>query len=98
MIDLVFQEMMNEASEISQNNKYFVLDHSVGDGRFLFSFHSHWTEMGFNDRELYLHGLDINTDSIMQCFLHKNTVSTEYKVKFDFKKGNALIGYCNNPQ
>jgi hypothetical protein len=98
MIDLVFQEMMKDSNRINQNYAFYALDSSVGDGRFLFSFLSRWNEMGFNKRELYLHGLDIDTESVAKCLLQKDDLPTVFKSKFDFKKGNALIGFCAPPE
>ena len=97
MVDLAIQEIIHKKSEINQNNAFYALDNSVGDGRFLFSFHSRWNEMEFNDIELFLHGLDINVKSVAKCLLLKDGLPAESKDKFDFKEGNALIGYCAPP-
>ncbi len=98
MVDLVFQNMESLTSKKQKKTPFFVLDHSVGDGRFLFEFCIKWKKNVSNKDNLHLHGLDIDETSIARCIAREKTLSTSSEISFAFKTGNALIGYSTTPK
>ncbi len=96
MVDLSYEFITHFLQESTTSNSMYVLDNSVGDGRFLFGIVEKWntiTEINRRGCKLVLHGLDINKDSITKCKTDRNNFSDIKGIEISFKTGNALIGY-----
>jgi len=90
MVNLIFENKTFWDSQIS--SELFILDSSVGDGRFLFEFVKSWLNLSDQDYGITLHGLDINQKSIESCKTHQKQFSAVSSINLSFKTGNALIG------
>ncbi|MHA1946209.1 MAG: TaqI-like C-terminal specificity domain-containing protein [Candidatus Hodarchaeales archaeon] len=90
MINLILTAKKLWDSKKSSN--LFVIDNSVGDGRFLFEFADSWSNVTKKDTAITLHGLDINQESIDGCKTHQGRFSYNPSIQLSFKTGNAIIG------
>jgi hypothetical protein len=70
----------------------------VGDGRFLFDLQRKWNTSSLDEFNIHLYGLDINEVAIAKCEDHKLTLDSKIRNIFDFKVGNALLGYTARPE
>ncbi len=90
MINLILDAREFWDSQIS--SEIFILDSSVGDGRFLFEFARYWMKSSDLNYSITLHGLDIKKESIDGCKTSQNQFSDNSSICLSFKTGNALIG------
>ncbi len=75
-----------------KSSEIFILDTSVGDGRFLFEFTKSWLNLTNRNYDITLQGLDIKQESIDRCKTRQNQFSADSTINLSFKTGNALIG------
>lgn len=90
MINLILEAQIFWDSQKSSD--IFILDSSVGDGRFLFEFAKSWSNKSNRNHSITLHGLDIKQESIDRCKTRQNQFRAKSNINLSFKTGNALIG------
>ena len=90
MINLILETKYFWDSQ--KSSEIFILDSSVGDGRFLFEFAKSWMKSSDRNYLITLHGLDIKKESIDRCKTSQNQFSDNSNISLSFKTGNALIG------
>jgi len=90
MINLILETKTFWDSQ--KSSEIFILDSSVGDGRFLFEFAKSWLNSRDQSYQITLHGLDIKQESIDRCKTSKNKFPANSNICLSFKTGNALIG------
>ncbi len=96
MINLIFKSKFFQESP--KTSPLFIIDNSVGDGRFLFEFAKSWLNLNIKRYEITLHGLDINQEYIDGCKTSQEQFSSEPTIHLSFKTGNALIGNIKSEQ
>ena len=90
MINLILKSHLFDG--LQNSSELFILDSSVGDGRFLFEFAKSWFNLNYGNYGITLHGLDIKQESIEKCKADQNQFPADSRINLSFKSGNALIG------
>jgi hypothetical protein len=93
-VTLIVNLILNDSAfwDLQKSPEMFILDSSVGDGRFLFEFSKSWSNLSNRKCNITLHGLDIRQESIEKCITNQKQFSGDSNIKLSFKTGNALIG------
>ncbi|WP_455463807.1 N-6 DNA methylase, partial [Candidatus Hodarchaeum mangrovi] len=96
LTELVLKYLMQS---IPLNESIYILDHSVGDGRFLIECWKFFRKKKYEfQNRIKYYGVDLNPQAIREAKLNISKLEKDNELNVNLGLGNSLLGYIKLPE